>query len=108
MSGEKNTMIFSITESYHPMYRKGELKHLDNMVRHTESILASDNKNSNIDPLIYSIFQHLNSCIASLEDLFKTRMQVHEEEIIQIAHSEIRKMQEQSEKVIQRYSNLIK
>lgn len=34
-------------------------------------------------------------------------MLVHEEEIIQIAHSEIRKMQAESEKVIQRYSQLI-
>lgn len=73
---------FSITESYSPRYRKGELKHLDNFIKDSPPLLCKPEGDSGIDPLLPSIFNTLKSCIASLEDLFKRRMLVHEEEII--------------------------
>jgi peptidoglycan hydrolase CwlO-like protein len=58
-------------------------------------------------PGISSSFEQMNTCIGRLEEMFRTRMIVHEEEIIQIAHSELKKIQIESNRVIQQYSQLI-
>lgn len=53
-------------------------------------------------------FRALHGYINNLDELFKARMSVHEEEIIQIAHSEIKKIQLESESIIKMYSELIR
>jgi hypothetical protein len=50
----------------------------------------------------------LGGYISNLDELFRARMTVHEEEIIQIAHSELKKIQQESQNIIKRYSDLIR
>lgn len=53
-------------------------------------------------------FKALGGYINNLDELFKARMAVHEEEIIQIAHSEIKKIQQESQGIIKMYSDMIR
>ena len=63
-----------------------------------------------IDPVHTQLHEHykqLQTVVDSLQQYFNMRMQIHEDEIIKVAHQELKKIQQQSQQVIERYSRLI-
>ncbi len=65
MQDNREALNYSLTESYHPRYRKGEQKHLHTVSLHPPSMNEADSSKSS-DSLIQTIFSHLNGCISTL------------------------------------------
>ena len=99
MSSDKDTISYSLTEIFNPQYRRiqpSSRVHTMPLQTREKNTARETDKGSDI----MGTFKEINCCIGSLEELFRTRMKVHEEGLIQIAYSELRKIHMESQKVI--------